>query len=71
MTSAEAPDATFDEVLLRLEGAIARLSDGTAPLEELVAAHQSAADLLAEGERRLGALKASADRLAALLHSKG
>ncbi len=69
MTSAESSDATFDDVLVRLESTIAKLADGTAPLEELVAAHQRAAGLLAEAEKRLEALKANADRLAASVQS--
>ncbi len=64
MSSDESPDtATFDEVLGRLESTIAQLSDGTAPLDELVAAHQRAAGLLTEAEARLEALKMRADRL--------
>jgi exodeoxyribonuclease VII small subunit len=50
-------------VLARLESTISRLADGTAPLDELVAAHQRAAGLLAEAQERLDALKARADRL--------
>jgi exodeoxyribonuclease VII small subunit len=67
MTSAETSAATFDEVLMRLEKTIAQLSDGTGPLEELVAAHQRAVGLLAEAETRLEALKARADGLSASL----
>jgi exodeoxyribonuclease VII small subunit len=60
---------SFDEVLARLESTIAQLADGTAPLEELVGAHQRAAGLLSEAEVRLGALKARADRLVIALQS--
>jgi len=57
----------FEELLTRLEGTIAQLAEGTAPLDELVAAHQRAAGLLAEAEERLGELKARADRLVSSL----
>lgn len=59
----EPSTATFDEVLGRLEATIALLADGTAPLEELVTAHQRAAGLHAEAQARLETLKARADRL--------
>jgi exodeoxyribonuclease VII small subunit len=55
--------AGFDEVLARLEGTISRLAEGTAPLDQLVAAHQRATGLMAQAETRLEALKARADRL--------
>jgi len=54
----------FEETLASLEKTIAQLADGTAPLDELVAAHQRAAGLLADAEQRLGALKDRAERLA-------
>jgi exodeoxyribonuclease VII small subunit len=60
---------SLEEVLVRLEGTIARLADGTAPLDELVAAHQRAAGLLSEAEVRLEALKARAERLAISLQA--
>jgi exodeoxyribonuclease VII small subunit len=59
----ETPSESFDDVLARLESNIGQLADGTAPLEELVAAHQRAGALLAEAEARLEVLKARADRL--------
>jgi exodeoxyribonuclease VII small subunit len=59
----EASTANFDDVLARLESAISRLADGTAPLDELVAAHQQAAGLLSEAQERIDVLKAHADRL--------
>ena len=65
--SAETSTAKFEEVLARLESTIAKLADGTAPLDELVDAHQSAAALLFEAEGRLEALKARADVLVAAL----
>jgi exodeoxyribonuclease VII small subunit len=69
LSSVESPDVSFEEVLLRLENTIAQLADGTAPLDELVAAHQRAAGLLSEAEGRLVALKARADRLVISLNS--
>ncbi|HUE67690.1 MAG TPA: exodeoxyribonuclease VII small subunit [Candidatus Acidoferrum sp.] len=50
-----------------LEKAISKLADGTAPLEELVAAHQQAVRLLAEAQSRLAELKSRADETAQLL----
>jgi exodeoxyribonuclease VII small subunit len=54
---------SFEEVLARLENTIAQLVEGTAPLDELVAAHQRAVGLLSDAEARLEALKARADSL--------
>jgi exonuclease VII small subunit len=51
------------DVLDRLEKAIGRLADGTAPLEELVAAHQEAVGLLDEAEAELKALRERAGEL--------
>jgi exodeoxyribonuclease VII small subunit len=55
---------TFEEVLTTLEKTIADLSSGTAPLDELVAAHQRALRLLAEAQSSLDDLKARADEIA-------
>jgi len=52
-----------------LEQTIGLLADGTAPLEELVAAHERAARLLAGAEARLASLKAKADALSAELRA--
>jgi exodeoxyribonuclease VII small subunit len=65
--SADTSTASFEDLLARLESTIAKLADGTAPLDELVDAHQRAAGLLAEAESRLEALKARADVLVAAL----
>jgi exodeoxyribonuclease VII small subunit len=54
----------FDETLAKLEKTIEQLADGSAPLDELVAAHQRAASLLSDAEERLEALKTRAERLA-------
>ena len=54
----------FDDMLADLEKAIAKLADGTAPLEDLVRAHEVAVRLLAETQSRLAELKARADATA-------
>ncbi|HVD47628.1 MAG TPA: exodeoxyribonuclease VII small subunit [Candidatus Limnocylindria bacterium] len=69
MSAGDSPKVSFEELLVRLEGTIAQLAEGTAPLDELVAAHQRAAGLIAEAEGRLDELKARADRLVTSLHS--
>jgi len=51
------------DVLDRLEKAIGRLAGGTAPLEELVAAHEEALKLLDEAEAELKALRAKAEEI--------
>ena len=58
----------FDETLAKLEQTIALLADGSAPLDELVAAHQRAANLLTDADERLEALKTRAERLARQLN---
>jgi len=60
-------EPTFEELLVSLEQTIGRLADGTAPLDELVAAHERAARLLAEAQARLETLKARAHDLSAQL----
>ncbi len=61
------PEPTFEELLASLEQTISRLADGTAPLDELVAAHERARRLLADAETRLEALKTRANALSAQL----
>jgi exodeoxyribonuclease VII small subunit len=56
--------ARFEDLLTSLEKTIAELASGTAPLEELVAAHQRAVRILAEAQSRLDELKMRADELA-------
>lgn len=51
------------DVMERLESAIERLSDGAAPLEELVAAHQEALKLLDEAEADLARLRERASEV--------
>ena len=57
----------FEALLVRLESNISLLAEGSAPLDELVTAHQQAAGLLAEAELRLESLKARADQLVVAL----
>jgi len=61
------PEPTFEELVSSLEQTIGRLADGTAPLDELVAAHERAARLLVEAETRLDSLRAQAEALSAQL----
>ena len=63
MSSNSPAEPGFDETLAKLEQTIALLADGSAPLDELVAAHQRAADLLSDAEERLEALKTRAEGL--------
>jgi exodeoxyribonuclease VII small subunit len=60
---AETTETRFEDLLASLEETIAQLADGTAPLEELVAAHQRAARLLAEAQGRLEAIRARAEQV--------
>ncbi|TMB88404.1 MAG: exodeoxyribonuclease VII small subunit [Chloroflexi bacterium] len=63
----ETSKESFDEVLARLESTIALLAEGSAPLDELVAAHQRAAGLLSDADARLETLRNRAERLVAEL----
>ncbi|MEA2629558.1 MAG: hypothetical protein QOJ10_2018 [Chloroflexota bacterium] len=67
MSADESSAVSFEELLARLESAIALLAEGKAPLDELVAAHQRATGLLSDAEGRLGELKVRADRLVSAL----
>ena len=60
-------DRAFDDILTDLEKTIGVLADGSAPLEELVDAHQKATRLLADARSRLTDLRARADETAQLL----
>jgi exodeoxyribonuclease VII small subunit len=64
-TGTERPieSARFEVLLATLEKTIAELASGTAPLEELVAAHQRAVRILAEAQSRLDELKGRADQI--------
>ena len=59
--------AELDVILADLERAIGKLADGTAPLDELVAAHSSAVKLLSEAQARFAELKERGDQTANLL----
>ena len=61
MTGRPVEDPPLEVLLVDLEKTIAELASGTAPLEELVAAHQRAVRLLAEAQGSLDELKAQAD----------
>jgi len=64
-TETQSPvQARFEDLLATLEATIAELAGGTAPLEELVSAHQRAVRILAEAQARLDELKARADQIA-------
>jgi exodeoxyribonuclease VII small subunit len=63
------PQKQLDELLAELEKSIAKLADGSAPLDELVAAHQRALGLLDQARSRLADLKARADEAAETLAS--
>ena len=57
----------LDSILGELEKTIGILADGTAPLDDLVAAHQRALKLLADAQGRFAELKERADQAATLL----
>jgi exodeoxyribonuclease VII small subunit len=57
----------LEAILGDLEKAIGKLADGTAPLDELVSAHERALRLLSEAQTRLAELKERADQTANLL----
>ena len=63
------PEPTFEELLAGLEQTIGRLADGTAPLDELIAAYERAGRLLTQAQARLDSLKAKADALSAELRA--
>lgn len=67
MSLASATDSSLENLLTSLEKTIERLADGTAPLEELVSAHERALKLLAEAEQRLDMLKSKAEALSSQL----
>jgi exodeoxyribonuclease VII small subunit len=59
----------LDSLLGELEKTIGKLADGSAPLDELVAAHEQALHLLAEAQTRFAELKERADQTATLLNN--
>jgi len=67
MTEAPAATPSFEAVMADLEKTIAWLAEGTAPLDELVAAHTRAVRLLAEAQSRLAGLERRAAQITELL----
>lgn len=61
-----AEDQDLDQLLLRLEATVSLLAGGTAPLDELVAAHERAVRLLDQAHGRLTELQ---ERVARALQS--
>jgi exodeoxyribonuclease VII small subunit len=57
----------LEDILAELEKAIGKLAEGTAPLDELVAAHERAKKLLFDAQSRFAELKERADQTANLL----
>ena len=56
--------AGLDELIAQLEQAIGKLSEGSAPLEELVGSYERANRLLREADERLEALRQRLHELA-------
>ena len=54
--------ASLDSLLSELEKTVATLAEGSAPLDELVAAHQRAVRLLAQAQSSFAELKERADQ---------
>jgi exodeoxyribonuclease VII small subunit len=67
LSSAELAATGFEEIVTGLEKTIGQLAAGTAPLDELVAAHERAARLLAEAQQRLAELEDRAGKILKLL----
>ena len=57
----------LEAILGELEKSIGKLADGTAPLDELVSAHERALKLLSDAQARFAELKERADQTANLL----
>jgi exodeoxyribonuclease VII small subunit len=69
VSSAQGTETSFENLLASLEQTIELLAAGTAPLDELVGAHERALKLLAEAEQRLDMLKSKAVALSAQLRA--
>ena len=67
MSPASQAEVGFEETVDRLERTIATLAEGTAPLEQLVAAHTEAVRLLAQANARLRVLETRAEQIAKLI----
>jgi exonuclease VII small subunit len=57
----------LDDLLTSLEGTIAELRDGSAPLEQLVSAHQRALQLLSQAQESMNLLRERAEQAAAAI----
>ena len=57
----------LEAILGELEKTIGKLADGTAPLDELVSAHERALKLLSDAQSRFAELKERTDQTANLL----
>ncbi|MFI5282193.1 MAG: exodeoxyribonuclease VII small subunit [Candidatus Dormibacterales bacterium] len=67
MSPVSQAEAGFEETVDSLERTISTLAEGTAPLEQLVAAHTEAVRLLAEARARLQVLETRAELIAKLI----
>jgi len=67
LISGDPQPESFEDLLGRLEKTVEQLAEGTAPLDELVTAHEQAGRLLAQAQERLAALKLKAEALSAQL----
>lgn len=67
MTADDHKPESFEDLLARLEKTVEQLAEGTAPLDELVSAHEQAGRLLAQAQERLAALKLKAEALSSQL----
>jgi len=67
LTSGDPKAESFEDLLARLEKTVEQLAEGTAPLDELVSAHEQAGRLLAEAQERMAALRLKAEALSAQL----
>jgi exonuclease VII small subunit len=61
------PPPELEAILGELANAIGKLAGGTAPLDELVSAHERALKLLSDAQSRFAELKERADQTANLL----
>jgi exonuclease VII small subunit len=57
----------LEDLLTSLERTIAELRDGSAPLDQLVSAHQRALHLLSQAQERMTLLRERADKAAAAI----
>jgi exodeoxyribonuclease VII small subunit len=67
LTAGDPKPESFEDLLARLEKTVEQLAEGSAPLDELVSAHEQAGRLLAQAQVRLAVLKLKAEALSAQL----